>query len=1134
MGWYLHKRAIYVIVCTSNMDSIFSTIATRLTNNNEIKALQERFRVVKQPTKVIGLKRSWLALFLAHIQLKIPPLIVVQNEAVARELVSDLQLFGQAAIAIDGLNSRLYDPTHGLGERTAQLQKISHSGAIVVVPIRTLLLKTPSPFDLQKNCFNLRVSTKMSPPQLCAKLAEQGYTRTSRVSMHGEFAVRGEVIDLFSFSDEHPIRIQFNFDTIETIKEFSLDDQRSLCELKALTIAPINSIALDEHHKAHLAAHGIDQEHAQANLGLFFGLIYDQSYSLLDFMNPERPLILADFDHLESHAEAFEKEATELYKQAVRKGDQVPQPKHVLFSFQDLLDLRSKRLELVNFSSHSDHPTDTLAIKYEEARSFFGNINFLKEELTTLQKARYTIVIFSENSDQALRLKTLLGPDFPIEIIPSGLSSGFSLPDAKFIAITEHEIFGRKKRTILASAKKVETASIDSFIELTPGDYVVHVNYGVGRFKGIDRLKAAGSERDYIALEYHDNDMVFVPIEQVNLVQRYIGSSGDKPKLDTLGGKSWSAKKARARKSAEELSGYLIDIYAKRQNAQGFAFTHDDPYIKELEMEFDAHFSFQETEDQLTVMADIKRDMESTRPMDRLVCGDVGYGKTELAMRAAFKAAISGKQCAVLCPTTILAEQHYENFKRRFAPFDFVRITMLSRLVPKKEQTQYLEEINKGVIDLVIGTHRVLSKDVQFKNLGLLIIDEEQRFGVKDKERIKALKNGIDALTLTATPIPRTLHMSLVKIRDLSMIKTPPANRKPVETFVQEFNPEAISMAVRRELERGGQVFYLHNRVESLPTICHYLQTLVPEASVEFAHGQMGADAMDEVMHRFIHKGFNILVSTTIIESGIDIPNVNTIIIDRADMYGVSQLYQLRGRVGRSDRLAYAYLFYPDKTALSELAIKRLQIISDFTELGSGFKIALKDMEVRGAGNLLGPEQSGEIHAVGFDLYLKLLDEAIREKNKTPDSEEIVEPYLELDYSGFIPDSYIEEPSHKMEFYKKMASVETETEVQGIYSELSDRFGPLPEEVSSLLSLAEMRVLCRKLRIKSIKERNGWAEIEFAKLSALNIDHLMSMIKESHGKIRPSATNPAALLLETGKVGLREKSEFIRDRLIRL
>ena len=725
-----------------------------------------------------------------------------------------------------------------------------------------------------------------------------------------------------------------------------------------------------------------------------------------------------------------------------------------------------------------------------------------------------------------MRIKEIL-KDFDLKIYPLPISSGFGIPETKTLIIQENEIFGRKKH-VPKSLGHVKSAAIDTFVELNEGDYIVHVNYGIGIFKGIQRVKAMGNERDYIKLEYADEEFCFVPIEQVNLVQRYIGNEGEKPRIDKIGSKSWENRKNKVKKAVEDLAEKLIALYSRRKASRGYPFPKDN----EWQTSFEASFPYEDTEDQYNVSLEIKKDMEKPVPMDRLICGDVGYGKTEVAMRAAFKAVMGGKQVAFLAPTTILAEQHYETCLERFKNFP-VTIAQLSRFVTPKEQKKILEKLKIGEIDIIVGTHRIIQKDVVFKDLGLMIIDEEQRFGVKDKEKLKTLKANIDCLAMSATPIPRTLHMSLLKIRDMSLLTTPPQTRKPIETVVEEFTEERVIRAIRQEVERGGQVFFLHNRVETLEETRLKIERMLPEMMVDCAHGQMSAEELDDIFRRFKMGGFHILVATTIIENGIDIPNVNTIIIDRADMYGISQLYQLRGRVGRSDRKAYAYLLYPENKVLSEIAMKRLQVISDFTELGSGFKIAMKDMEIRGAGNLLGKDQSGDVYSVGFDLYVKLLNEAV-ERLTQENYEEQNEVLMELEYSGFIPDTYVHNIQTKMEIYKKVASVQTQDELARMYNELEDRFGPIPDEVYSLLSLAEVRIIAKKLFITTLKERKGIITLEFAKVSDIKIDKLMRLIKENSDKIKLDPTKPNVLMLSTGKIGLKEKSEYIREKLEQL
>jgi len=765
-----------------------------------------------------------------------------------------------------------------------------------------------------------------------------------------------------------------------------------------------------------------------------------------------------------------------------------------------------------------------------------------------LQSNGWKIFVFADNENQSLRIKEILKnycakpsdgeylellkknakkgvPYFPLQVFPKAITNGFEISESKVFVIQENEIWGRRKHAAKI-VHKAKSQAIDTFVELNEGDYVVHVNYGIGIFRGIQRVKAMGNERDYIKLEYADEEFAFVPIEQVNLVQRYIGNEGENPKIDRIGSKSWENRKNKVKKAVEDLAEKLISLYSRRKASRGFPFPKDN----EWQTAFEAAFPYEDTADQISVTKEIKEDMEKPVPMDRLVCGDVGYGKTEIAMRAAFKAVMGGKQVAFLAPTTILAEQHYENCVERFANFP-VKIAQMSRFVPQKEQKQILERLKTGDVDILVGTHRIIQKDVAYRDLGLMIIDEEQRFGVKDKEKLKTMKANIDCLAMSATPIPRTLHMSLLKIRDMSLLTTPPQTRKPIETIVDEYTDERVAKAIRQEVERGGQVFYLHNRVESLEDTRRHLQQIVPEMMIDVAHGQMTAEQLDDIFRRFKLGGFHVLIATTIIENGIDIPNVNTIIIDRADMYGVSQLYQLRGRVGRSDRKAYAYLLYPEHKVLSEVAMKRLQVISDFTELGSGFKIAMKDMEIRGAGNLLGRDQSGDVYSVGFELYMKLLNEAVEHLTKSKDYKEANEVLLELEYTGFIPDSYVSSLQTKMEIYKKVAAVQTKDELSAIEYELEDRFGPVPDEVYSLLSLAEVRIIAKKMVISSIKEKSGEIRIEFSTVSDVKIDKVLKLIKDSNGKVRLDPARPNTLILSAGKIGLKEKSEFIKEKL---
>jgi transcription-repair coupling factor (superfamily II helicase) len=1129
--------------------------------SNDVSAFFSAVKQGKFPVEVEGSEGAFTAILAAQIysitggQL----FAVVPQESGADDLAVDLAGSGIPCVKFSWWGTAPYNELNPLsavfGERVKVLSDlVLGKPGIVIVPMRALLNPLPPPEYIKSLLISLTPRGRIDTSALAATLVSYGYTRVPRVQVKGEFALRGEVLDIFMGGEDSPVyadvayRVLFDFDRVETIKQFdpALQGTGSV-KFSQLVIRPVKEVIWTDERieelEKNLASLKEFSDGGKAVIEelissrtvqgeeMFYPLAFSKAFNLLDYLDACGTLLLMDRERLENMQESLEREYQGLYMRAKREGREYPLPERILLNFFDIVkfEKRDKKTSrrVVSFRNIKGEPEShvyRIDLSCEPARSFFGNMNYLNEEFASLLGGGWQIAVAAESEVQAGRIKKILESHESLYIMSTPLTAGFSLPDIKFMVVQENEIFGRQKR-LPHSLKTVRSRPIDTFVELNPGDYVVHVNHGIGLFKGIERLNALGYERDYIHLEYAEEENVFVPVEQVNLVQRYIGSEGQPPRLDILGSKSWENRKNRVKKSVEDIAEKLIELYSKRRQAQGFAFGADT----EWQTMFEAAFPFEETEDQLRCIQEIKRDMESPHPMDRLVCGDVGYGKTEVALRACFKAIMGGKQTAFLAPTTILAEQHYENFLERFSNFS-VNVAMLSRFVDRKKTRVILEQLKKGEVDLLIGTHRIIQRDVQFKNLGLLVIDEEQRFGVKDKEKLKELKTNVDCLTLSATPIPRTLHMSLVKIRDMSLLATAPSGRLPIETFVEEYDDKRIAAAVRRETERGGQVFFLHNRIETLKEIRYKLEKLLPEMLIETAHGQMDARELEDVMRRFIHGGFHVLVSTTIIENGIDIPNVNTIIIDRADMYGVSQLYQLRGRVGRSDRVAYAYLFYPRQKSLSEIAMKRLQTISDFTELGSGFKIAMKDMEIRGAGNLLGREQSGIIYSVGFDLYVKLLDEAVR-RLEDSNYEAETETLLELEYSGFIPSSYIDSPQEKMEVYKMIASIGDNDELERVYAELLDRFGPLPDEAASLLALAEIRIICRQLAVSSLKEKSGVVRIEFAKVTRVNVERLMRLIKESSGKVRLDPKKPNVLLLATGSIGLREKSEFIREKL---
>lgn len=977
--------------------------------------------------------------------------------------------------------------------RLMQIQEMKEG--MVITHLRPFVSPLVSPATLKNASLAIKVGSTFDSASFSRLLANAGYVHTVSTSTMGEYSLRGEVLDIFPYESEYPYRIYADWDTVGKIARYNPITQESLSTTGKLTLSLVD---------------------ASSNL---------ETCSIGEYLSEDDLFCFIGDQRLATSFHSLQVEAKALYRQVFLQDREAVKPDALLFDFPSFQRECSCSMTIHDIAGQNP---EAFRFDIEGPRSYFGNFTLLKEDLKSLEKQGWNVVVFTENQLQKQRLMQMLGA-FPfLGWEDRAISGGFGIPSLKVVAICEHEIFGRR-RQVVKTLQHTQTSVLDSFVDLNEGDFVVHVNYGVGQFVKIDRVSSFDRERDFIKIAYADNEMLYVPIEQANLVQRYIGSDTGLPKKDKLGGQGWENKKAKARKNAEDLAKHLISLYAKRKNSVGFAFPKDTDW----QLQFEASFPFDETADQLTCIEDIKDDMEKPIVMDRLVCGDVGYGKTEIAFRAVFKAVMGGKQVAFLAPTTILAEQHYQNFLKRLGTFP-VRCAQLSRIVAKKEQKQTLLAVAEGKVDVLFGTHRILQKDIIYRDLGLLVVDEEQRFGVKDKERIKTLRASIDSLSLSATPIPRTLYMSLLKIRDMSLLATPPIARRPIQTYIGEYDEQTIVRAIRDEVERGGQVFFLHNRIESQDEVVFQLTKLLPDVIIESAHGQMDSTKLEDTMRRFIHEGIQVLVSTTIIENGIDIPNVNTIIIDRADRYGLSQLYQLRGRVGRNDSQAYAYLFYPQGSALSEIALKRLKIISEHTELGSGFKVAMKDMELRGTGNLLGREQSGHLASVGLDMYIRILDEAIRDLQAEGVRDEDKEVFLELDYTGFIPDTYIKAPSVKFDIYRKISSIVNDEQLQGLASELSDRFGPPPVEVANLLYIAEIKIICRKLSIIHLTDRKGVVSVEFGKVADLNVNKVMNLIALSNKSVWLDMRRMNVMYLKTDAVSLKDKALFLMEKLQRL
>jgi transcription-repair coupling factor (superfamily II helicase) len=903
--------------------------------------------------------------------------------------------------------------------------------------------------DFERLSLQIHLGDQLGRENLLEYLVRLGYESSPEVESMGQFSARGGIVDVYPINASAPIRIEFFDDEVDSLREFDLSSRRSSGNIEVASILPLAQI--DENGKP----------------AVFLSYLKGQGVVVFD-------------------------EPIRIREQAMKLIKENPELKKKLFSWEMMLDATAD--DNVIFSAlmlqkvHHAEPEELISVVVKTVAPFQRQMDLLQSEIRDRLAQKERVIVLMGNGKKADSIhETFARNRIPssvrkpgelidgrfANIIEGTLLNGFELPGAHLVIIAEKDILGRQKKRMI---QKVSSGQkISHFREINVGDYVVHVNHGIGKYLGVVTMDVGGIKRDYLHIKYGGDDKLFVPTDQVHLLQKYIGSEGEVPRLHRMGGTEWAKAKAKARSSVEDIAKDLIALYAKRREAQGFAFSPDTPWQEE----FEEAFPYAETTDQLQATVEIKRDMEKSQPMDRLLCGDVGFGKTEVAVRAAFKAVMSGKQVAVLVPTTVLAQQHYQTFTARFHDFG-PTVDVICRFRTAKEQKDTLQQAEAGKIDILIGTHAILNqRRVKFKNLGLLIVDEEQRFGVKQKEKIKKLAAGIDVLTLSATPIPRTLHMSLVGARDMSIIETPPAERFPVQTYVVENNDGIIASAVKREMKRGGQIYFVYNRVATIDKMREHLQSIVPEARIQVAHGQMPEEILERVMMEFYEGKYDILLATSIVENGLDVANANTIIVYDADHFGLSQLYQMRGRVGRSNHMAFAYFVYQADKVLSETAEKRLQAMKEFAELGAGFKIAMRDLEIRGAGNLLGSQQHGHIASVGFEMYCKLLEEAVQALKSGKPVEKKPEPVIELPVDAYIDGGYIEDASHKIEIYQRIAALRTDDEADNLLDELIDRFGEPSPPVLQLLDVARIRNMARKIGIKSVMARNGFIEFSF-------------------------------------------------------
>ena len=1105
-----------------------------LKDNMKFKSITEKISEKTFPINIYGISESGKSYITNGIfeENDNSMVVVTHSDVDAKNLYEDLSFYTTDVFYFPVREVVFYNVDAISGDlRWARLKVIkeilqNERKKIIVTSIDALTsLYTPKEYYLRYSMI-IKTGDDIDLKEISKSLLQCGYERVEVVEGKGEFSFRGGILDVFPPTSAYPYRVELFGDEVDSIRTFNTESQRSIEKVEEFSIFPSKEVIVDDECRSRAVQNineelkkviaNVSKENKESvekikgivgkNIELlnntyyfetidsYLPFFYEKLDSFFDYLQGYT-FVVDDFKRSSGKMESIYYEFNENYMSFLQRGDILPSQNSLLLNKGELESKleNSSLITLSSFLNKSDGLFNTVDIGFEEVtlNKYNGQLNMLIEDIQERKEKKYKTVILAGTRPRGERLvKTLMEKGIfstykdSIDKIEAGevvitfgnLLRGFDYPELELSIISDKDIFGetRRKRSGKAVRKK-GVAKITSFAELKPGDYVVHANHGIGVYKGIKQMAAGGTTRDYLDIVYDKGDKLYVPVDQLDLVQKYIGSEGNSPKINKLGGAEWQKAKAKARKSINEIAQDLVKLYAARATLKGHSFGKDT----EWQRQFEDEFPYEETPDQLASLEEIKRDMESDKPMDRLLCGDVGYGKTEVAIRAAFKAVMDGKQVAFLVPTTILADQHYNNFIKRFSDFP-IKIDMISRFRTPKQQKATLQALKEGNVDILIGTHRLVSKDIVFKDLGLLIVDEEQRFGVAQKEKIKGMKKNVDVLTLSATPIPRTLHMSLTGVRDISVIETPPEDRYPIQTYVVEQNDQLIRDAILREIGRGGQVYFVYNRVESIDSMANYIRDLVPECKVGIMHGQMTEKELETEMIAFMNKEYDVLVCTTIIETGIDISNVNTMIVHNADKMGLSQLYQLRGRVGRANRIAYAYFIYTKDKILTEVAEKRLKALKDFTELGSGFKIAMRDLEIRGAGNMMGSSQHGHMANIGYDLYCRMLEDTIK-LIKGEIENEPIETSVDIKVDAFIPSSYITDEIQKIEVYKKIAAIENINDFMEIKSELEDRYSSIPDSVYNLMDIAYIKSICKGLYIEDIKETAKELRFKFVK-----------------------------------------------------
>ncbi|MCR5153773.1 MAG: transcription-repair coupling factor [Lachnospiraceae bacterium] len=1135
-----------------------------ITEYNEMAGLLKKKPCLVRATGCIDSQKCH---FVAGLMEDFPVRVfVTYNDLKARELCEDMRLYDPSALVYPSKDVIFYSAdVRGnaiIKERLSVIKKLLSGEPLTIIMCIDGGIDHLMPLeDIRKNVIKISAGNIIDISEMADKLVSLGYERQSQVGNAGEFAIRGGIIDIFPLNEDAPVRIELFDDEVDTLRVFDVDSQRSVNSVEEITIYPASEyiltneetsrgiLALREEEKKTEEAlrkkgknaeaftlkqavsefiESLEYCRGRAGVDAYIKYFKENTVSFFDYFDENTVFILDEPARLYEKGEATKTEFRESMKGRLENGNILPGQAGMIFDYKVLLagmkDRRSLVLSMMDYKEGELKADYSMDVFVKSVNPYGGNFELLGKDIAAWKKKKYRVIVQAGGTVRAERITKALNEDFDlpafystnkdrvlqpgeIMVVNGALHKGFEYPYLKFVVLSESDVFGAEKKR---KTKKynLDGKSVESLRDLTFGDYVVHENQGLGIYRGIEKIEVDKVIKDFVKIEYGDGGILYIPATGLDVIQKYASADAQKkPKLNKMNSTEWKTTKAKVRYAVKTLAMDLTLLYAKRQQISGFSFSPDTVWQKE----FEEQFPYDETGDQLRAIEDIKRDMESTKIMDRLVCGDVGYGKTEVAIRAAFKAVMDGKQVAVLVPTTILAQQHYNTFSTRMNRFG-ARVDMLSRFCTPTQVKNTVEGLKNGNVDVVIGTHRLLSKDINFRKLGLLIVDEEQRFGVAHKEKIKSLRENVDVLTLSATPIPRTLHMSLSGIRDMSLLEEPPVDRLPIQTFVMEHNDEIIREAINRELMRNGQVYYVFNRVNGIEEVALSLQKLIPAANIAYAHGKMSERELERIMYDFINGEIDVLVSTTIIETGLDISNVNTMIIDDADKMGLSQLYQLRGRVGRSNRTSYAFLMYKRDKMLKEVAEKRLQAIKEFSDLGSGFKIAMRDLEIRGAGNLLGAEQSGHMGQVGYDMYCKMLNEAIKECRGELKVTETYETSVDIDADAYIPSTYIKNEVQKLDIYKRIANILNEDDLSDVRDELIDRFGDIPASTDNLLRVALIKAMCHDVYITALKQEGESIRLNFIKEARFNTEKLPPLMAAYKGRLKVESKEPVTFV----------------------